>query len=257
MRKIIAFTGKKGVGKNFVADIARNVIETAYKGYKGGGSVSCFAFADPMKEFLINILGVDRDMIYGDDKAKNTPTQYRWESMPGWLQEKFGKNEGPITIRHSMQIFGTELNREIWDREVWVKAMRRRIESSGAGWVFVTDARYQNEIDMIQGMGGKVWRVDGPQRGDEFAKKDAHSSEISMDSTVNYDYTLLNEMADTPATLEAKVRQALRDCFHDRIIDTPRTEVNLEDVLKDMKPSGDKSYGGPEDMGYEFGGSDF
>src|SRR6266478_7055475 len=103
MPKIIAFTGKKGVGKNYIADIAKGIIEKAYDGYKGGGTVVYAAYADPMKEFLVDIVGIDKTLIYGNDKDKNTPTRYCWEKMPGWLQEKFGIKEGPVTIRHTMQ----------------------------------------------------------------------------------------------------------------------------------------------------------
>lgn len=222
MVKILGFTGKKGVGKNFVADIAKKII------MRNGTSamdialdedapaetiIEYAAFADPMKEFLVNICGLDRKKIYGNDKDKNSPTQYRWEKMPGWLQEKFGKKDGPITIRHAMQIFGTELNREIWDQNLWVNAMKRRAQSSSADWFFITDCRYQNEIDSIKAMGGVVWKVDGVQRGDEFAKNDGHSSELAMDSTVNHDYTVVNGQHDTPATLEEKIRQALEESF--------------------------------------------
>ena len=250
MPNIIAFTGKKGVGKNFVAEIAKKVIEDAYDGYAGGGRVVFAAYADPMKEFLIDIVGVERAKIYGNDKDKNSPTNYRWENMPGWLQEKFGKKEGPVTIRHTMQIFGTELCREVWDQQIWVNAMKRRIETANSDWFFITDARFQNEIDSVKEMGGFVWKVDGPGRGDEATKNDAHSSESAMDSTVRIDYTVFNGLADTPETLEQKVRKGLSECFHDKIVDAVKTEVRLQDVLKNM---GTPGYAGRE----EFGGSDF
>jgi len=223
MKKILGFTGKKGVGKNFVADIAKKIIERTFadivamndkRGFKdNAGTIEFAAFAEPMKEFLIDICGLDRQKIYGTDNDKNAPTQYLWEKMPVWLQEKFGKTSGPVTIRHAMQIFGTELNREIWDQNLWVNAMKRRASNTPAGWFFITDCRYQNEIDSIREMGGTVWKVDGPQRGDEFAKNDGHSSEKAMDSTVRHDYTVVNGLTDTPATLEVKVKTALEESF--------------------------------------------
>jgi hypothetical protein len=204
---VIAFTGKKGVGKNFVADITKSILE------KQGNKVEFAAFADPMKRFLIDIVGLDAVKIYGNDKDKNSPTGYKWEKMPCWLQQKFDISNGDVTIRHALQIFGTELNREIWDSEIWVKAMQRRIITSAADWLLITDCRYQNEIDSIKTLGGKVWKVDGIQRGDEFAKNDAHSSEKVMDNTVHFDYTIFNGQEDTALTLEYKVREGLHCYF--------------------------------------------
>lgn len=209
---IIAITGKKGVGKNFICDIIKEAIEQKLEGDR----IEIAAFADPMKEFIVNILGVDRKLIYGNDKDKQTPTQYQWENMPHWLQEKFGVNGGPITIRQSMQIFGTELNREIWDQDIWVKAMLRRIEQAKTktpqewtNWFLICDMRYQNEINAIKNIGGKVWKIIGPQRGDEKSLTDSHSSEKVMDSTVNFDYTIANDYSDDRLSLKQKVEEAL------------------------------------------------
>ena len=216
MANVIAFTGKKGVGKNFVAEIARRVLFEQLPmmghGQEHRLNIEFAAFADPMKDFLVNIVGLDRLKIYGDDNDKDSPTVYRWENMPSWLREKFKIYEGYLTIRHALQIFGTELNREIWDQEIWVNFMQRRIKNSEANWVLVTDARYQNEIDSIHNVGGKIWRIDGPPRG--AAKKDMHSSEISMDKLTGIDYIIINSLEDNPETLKAKVIEGLQGCFN-------------------------------------------
>lgn len=229
LMNIIGFTGKKGVGKNFIAEIAKTIITDCYseptidkdhspypgKKLLSGGRVEFAAFADPMKEFIVNVLGVSPRLIYGNDKDKNTPTQYSWENMPKWLQEKFNKHEGAMTIRHVLQVYGTELNREIWDKEIWVKAMGRRINTAQTKWFFVTDVRYQNEIELIQQKKGKIWRINGPQRGDEAVKNDGHSSEIVMDFTTNFDYIIENTLEDTPESLRNKVADGLQRSFGD------------------------------------------
>ncbi len=219
--KVIAFTGKKGVGKNFVAEVTKNTLETYERGINSHSCrwVEFAAFADPMKRFLIDIVGIDPVKIHGNDKDKNSPTGYRWEKMPAWLQEKFSIREGDVTIRHSMQIFGTELNRELWDKQIWIKAMQRRIATTASKWLLVTDCRYQNEIDSIQAAGGKVWKIDGMQRGDEITKNDVHSSEKEMDNTVRFDYTIVNGLNDTPATLKCKVIEGLHRGFGIKIPD--------------------------------------
>ena len=101
--KIIGFTGKKGVGKNFVADLVAEVIRTNTVAAR----VEMAALADPIKEFGVFALGLDRDILYGNDDAKNAPTEYRWENMPTWLWEKVGKPSVFITHRQAAQIILT------------------------------------------------------------------------------------------------------------------------------------------------------
>ena len=198
--KIIGFTGKKGVGKNFVADLVAEVLR------KSGHTVEQGALADPIKEFGVFALGLDRNILYGNDEAKNAPTEYRWENMPTWLWERVGKPSGFVTHRQAAQIIGTELGRDIWDKDIWVKAMERRTRSSKADYWLVTDVRFPNEVDAVRSWGGEVWKIDGPRA---VASGDRHASENSLGSNIQYDAVIINGMEDTRETLKAKIEQAL------------------------------------------------
>ena len=197
---IIGFTGKKGVGKNFVADLVAEVLR------KSGHTVEQGALADPIKEFGVFALGLDRNILYGNDEAKNAPTEYRWENMPTWLWERVGKPSGFVTHRQAAQIIGTELGRDIWDKDIWVKAMERRTRSSKADYWLVTDVRFPNEVDAVRSWGGEVWKIDGPRA---VASGDRHASENSLGSNIQYDAVIINGMEDTRETLKAKIEQAL------------------------------------------------
>lgn len=225
--RIVGICGKKGCGKSFVADLAREVFRenTVTRSYDVPGrsvprvvdylpEVESLAFADPIKEFAINILGIDAELIYGNDRDKNTPTKYRWEKMPSWLSTQFathgmGVPTGAMTIRHIMQVFGTQLNRDIWSRTIWTDAMKRRIDKCHADVVLIADTRYQNEIDAIHSWGGKVWKIDGPQRGDAYAMNDAHESEKVIDCTVGHDHVIMNTLEDNQFTLKDRIRKIL------------------------------------------------
>ena len=198
--RIIGFAGKKGVGKNFVADLVAEVLR------ESGLSVEQGALADPIKEFGVFALGLDRDILYGNDDAKNAPTEYRWENMPTWLWEKVGKPSGFITHRQAAQIIGTELGRDIWDKNIWVKAMKRRIDRSYADYVLITDCRFPNEVDAVRSWGGEVWKIDGPRA---VVGSDKHASENSLGSNIQYDAVIINGMEDTRETLKNKIEHAL------------------------------------------------
>jgi hypothetical protein len=95
---IIALSGRKGSGKNTVGQFieqyyincclrTRSDVETPI----GVDSpVFICSFADNLKEFCINTLGLSMESCYGSDEQKNAPTQYVWENAPKFLRWKFG-----------------------------------------------------------------------------------------------------------------------------------------------------------------------
>jgi hypothetical protein len=211
MTRIIGFTGKKGVGKNFVAALVEEVLKEPKTKYIDflDTIVEQGALADPIKEFCFSVLGLDKDIMYGNDDAKNATTEYRWEKMPQWLRSSIGVGHGPMTYRQIMQIVGTELGRDVWDKEIWVKALHRKIHRSGADYFLVTDVRFPNEVDAVKAWGGKVWKIDGPQRG-AVKKTDSHASENALNNTaIDFDAVIMNNLEDDKESLKAKVRQAL------------------------------------------------
>lgn len=121
--RLIGFAGPVGVGKNFVAQQFENTLHAL----GGFGIIEQGAFADALKEYCIDILGIDRELVYGSQEQKNTLTEYRWSNMPYHL--KFGPQDSDIstqvnpqtmrrqrefmTVREVLQFAGTELHRGI------------------------------------------------------------------------------------------------------------------------------------------------
>lgn len=206
--RVIAICGKKGVGKNFTTDRARELI--------GKASLVDDGFAVPFKEFIINILGLPREAIYGNDADKNALTQYRWEQIPECIKPEQYKNKtGFMTIRHVMQVFGTEIIRKIFDDLAWVKALMRKIEqarASGTEYFFITDTRFVIEVEHIQSIGGEVWFVDGPRRNENGElEEDLHSSETELDIIRNMPNIKIidNSPGQGPEGLKTQIRQLL------------------------------------------------
>ncbi len=101
---IIALSGRKGSGKNTVGQfieqyyIERHPLENKTRSDGGEIPTETFrekmvftcSFADNLKEFCINSLGLSLESCYGSDEQKNAPTQYMWENAPKFLRWKFG-----------------------------------------------------------------------------------------------------------------------------------------------------------------------
>ncbi len=142
-RKIVAFVGFKGCGKNSAAE---TLIEHGY---------TSFAFADALKDTVAAIYCWDRDMLSGDTEESRI-----WrETVDEWWAAKLGIPD--FTPRMALQIVGTDLFRNHFHRDIWLMNMERRI-SMVEGDIVITDCRFANELDLARSLGGCVIRV---QRG--------------------------------------------------------------------------------------------
>jgi hypothetical protein len=201
--KVIGFLGKKGVGKNYVADLTAQAIGG------GMGSVETGALADPIKDFIFSVLDVEEGWLWGTDAEKNTLTRYDWERLPEYIRNANPDKHGKISARQVLQLFGTEICRQCFGDDVWIRALRRRIDRSSAEWFLVTDVRFPNEAHAVRQWGGQVWRVLGPQRGEEWAKSDAHASERMVDE-VEFDLQIDNSVGRPLKCLENEILSLLQ-----------------------------------------------
>lgn len=131
---------------------------------RGGRSkIGRFAFADPIKRALGEILGIPDELLWGNSETKETHVSYS------------------KTIRHWAQWLGTEAFRDNVDPAIWVhKALRgvtgifkdRYVNKDDAGWI-ISDCRFGNEYSMARDVlernaGLPVWA--GPLTHDAAAK---------------------------------------------------------------------------------------
>lgn len=174
---IIALSGNKGGGKNTVSSF----IVEHYHYHMGFAypDAPCdeMAFADGIKEFCIDILGLKHKQCYGTDEEKNTPTKYRWEDSPGRTLGTPADADLKMTGREVMQNFGTECVR-MWFGNVWAEATVRKIQKMALGLAIVTDNRFPNEVKTILGQPkGYIIRL----TRSPYAGSDLHPSETALD----------------------------------------------------------------------------
>ena len=142
---IVGLAGGKGCGKSSVA----RIMERKF-GYK------ILSFASPIKDML-KAMGL-RDAELNDPKLKEI------------VLDEYGKSP-----REIMQLLGTEFARNMLSEDIWVTAMKRKIEPGMK--VVIDDVRFQNEARFIRDSGGSVVEV-RRTRLDENA--DMHISEAGI-----------------------------------------------------------------------------
>jgi hypothetical protein len=199
--RLIAMCGHKGAGKNYVANVARDLLTCSDSEVQ----VRFFAFAAPFKAFAVNALGIGS--VYGSDEEKNTRTEYDWSSMPQYVRDKNEDKAGPMTVREVLQVLGTELSRDVWGKNIWIKAMLRTIQREkvgGTDYFFITDCRFPNEADMVKSIGGTIWKV----TGDRSNGKDWHESELVIDEIIP-DEVITNNLDDNHDSIAEKVAGVL------------------------------------------------
>ena len=125
-----------------------------------------YAFADVLKEFAVDVLGLEYNQVYGTNEEKNSPTHLLWENMPT------GNNKGPMTGREVLQYFGSDICRKMYEN-IWFDACIRRIRKDNPELALISDVRFPNEITGVQKEGGIVFGL--PR--DIVNGKDTHSSE--------------------------------------------------------------------------------
>ncbi len=207
---IIALSGRKFSGKTTLCDHIQDVYPQTFR--VNGSECQEYAFADSLKAFCVNVLGLDSKQCYGSEEEKNSPTDYRWEDVLWLWRWKFGSKEmsdrdsvrqtladgagehefygslygkgwmpsslmrGRITGREMMQLVGTELIRDNFGN-VWLESTFRRIQRDNTDLAIITDCRFENEVNaVLKRSSGHVIRLTRSVHSDN------HASETSLDA---------------------------------------------------------------------------
>lgn len=173
--QLIAFTGRKGHGKNSAAEPILRIRSAKTQKFVW----TEVNFADKMKEVCALVFDMDIEELYDPVVKEMKLRKYPFE-----------------TPRSIMQRVGTELFRNEWP-DVWTQAWD--CEASKHSHVVVTDLRFQNEYDVIKRLWGTVVHIERPGMDDS----DEHRSETEM-ANILADVLLVND-----GSLEALERKVL------------------------------------------------
>jgi len=129
---LIGLAGKARHGKDTVADYL--VAEHWFRKLR---------FAAPIKHGIAVMFDLPPDAIDGDRKDEIIP----------WLG---------VSSRHLQQTLGTDWGRDMIRPDLWELLLKRRAEAllNAGVSVVVSDIRFDNEADLIRGLGGAVVHVE-------------------------------------------------------------------------------------------------
>lgn len=160
MTFIVAFTGKRGAGKDTAA---RALTDLGYQH---------ISFADPLREIVSVVYGITIEEMM-DPILKEQPLErYPFKSP-----------------REILTKIGTEGFRHLIADDTWVKALERRARSHKL--VVISDLRFLNEECMLKENGACIIRVVNPRRNDT-DQVSQHRSEMEMDEIAPH-YTIQND----------------------------------------------------------------
>lgn len=169
---IIGVSGIQGSGKDTLGKI---LIENY-----GFIKVS---FAETLKDITSIIFNWDRNLLEG-----STPESREFrEKKDEWWSKELNQE---ITPRKMLQYLGTEVFRNNFNQDIWVKIIKRKlIEYINLNKnVVITDCRFPNEVLMVQKLGGIIIKI---IRNTTHINIYTHSSETSLLNT-KADFTIIN-----------------------------------------------------------------
>lgn len=139
------------------------------------------AFAEPIKGALLAL-----DPLIPQDGQVIRLSEYC--QTHSWSQAK----DHP-EVRRLMQIMGTDVGRNLFDPDLWVRLAKRKLESTlSVGDVVITDVRFPNEARLVRGYGGLLVRIERPGFGpvnehvsDRASERWAYDRRIDNDADIN------------------------------------------------------------------------
>lgn len=153
MVQVVGILGFKGSGKDTAGD---------YLVREHGFEVE--SFANPLKDLLSAVFGWDRELLEGnttDSRTWRETPDVWWENKLNWTEMPY-RHLGRFTPRAAMQIIGTDVMREHFDNDLWIKSLEARLQNKTK--VVITDCRFPNECKLVNSLDGLLFRV---KRGPE------------------------------------------------------------------------------------------
>lgn len=138
-----------------------------------------FGMSDPLHQSMMKLNPIvdERPYVEEDDRYEEFALTYRDAT------DEYGYTEAKARFpeyRRLLQVFGTEVGRDLFGANVWVDIMKRRAGASmEVHNTIVTGIRFINEVEAIRELGGELWWV----YRENGTPNSGHASENSVSAT--------------------------------------------------------------------------
>lgn len=176
---IIGLCGKRQSGKDTFAKFG------SAHAFKSNKTAAITSFASPIKRFVHDYCGVPIRNLDGTNEDKDQTVGTWGEFFSKEILVKYDKSsDSSVSGRELLQVYGTDVLRGA-NPNFWVDLLETRIKRNDfdkylgterPDYVFITDVRFQNEVEKISNMGGVVIKLDRAQF------TDSHASEAAIDT---------------------------------------------------------------------------
>lgn len=172
--RIIALAGKKGTGKDTLAEKVYDLLPTCK---------AWMRFSDPMNIELSRKFRIQEKHLTTSGTHKDiTLSPILWQDIPKDLAETFkdnGYHDIYLTIREAQQIYGNNYYKSLFGDDVWLKQTRKVVSdikflNPDANIIF-SDLRFDYEYNYIKYIGGTIIKLESKKE-----HYDTHSSENSL-----------------------------------------------------------------------------
>lgn len=169
--QLIGVLGLIGSGKGAIADYL-----VSNKNFRK------VSFADPVKDAAAGIFGWDRRLLQGDTEESRT---WREEKDEFWSKVL----ERPFSPRIALQEIGTEVGRNYFHPDIWLKSLEKKIlDDAGYSNFVIDDCRFQNEVEFVLKMGGKLIIVERGEKPEWWQTAYDQNSGIAVDLKMEQKY---------------------------------------------------------------------
>ncbi len=185
--RIIGISGKLGSGKDTFAELLAEQLV---------GKVERHALADKLRLITEIVSGVKMTTTHETNKPFCNEIRNYTQDQKNIVIKQFDK-----TIGETLQLVGTDLFRDNYDTDIWVKSFfNEELEEklNNGKIIIVPDVRFINEADYINQEGGYLIRLEGDPIGvRENSLRDLnHISETNLDNYTKFDKIIYNGKKD-------------------------------------------------------------
>jgi len=190
-RLCVLFAGNAGHGKDTAADMLAEAAE------ERGLSALRMAFADPIKEMAVPLLGIPLEVSYGSQ------------------QDKLDHKVYDKSARHWLQWLGTDMARNMIHTDIWLHRFTEKALASDAPVVIGSDCRFRNEMggmrELLRGkLDLRIFKIVNPR----VPVNMAHQSESEVYNIPDEEFDLVirntKDLSDLKAHITLLANELLR-----------------------------------------------